>query len=207
MKQNTSNSNLETTSNFLTKKDKESKTETSTKQPNNDNQIIDSQLKAAKIASKLAELRCKIRPFKTLSPLKYVVVCSFYKGKMLLSRRRDRSTWETQGGHIEDGETAEDAAHRELFEESGVSDAKIYPVCDYIGYNSTDWANGAIFYADVNSIGEMPEYEMAEVKLFDELPKNLTYPNATPEFFKMTKKLIFEMSKNESTTSEKQEVA
>ena len=161
---------------------------------NNDEFDDEERIKESKIR-KLAELKCKIRPFASLSPLKYVVVCSYYNGKILLSRRKDRSTWETQGGHIEDGETAEEAARRELYEESGVSNAKIYPVCDYIGYNSTDWANGSIFYADVDSIGKMPEFEMAEIQLFDELPSNLTYPNATPEFFKVTKEIINKMQK------------
>lgn len=40
-----------------------------------------------------------------LETYKYVVVLSEYNGKILLSRHKDRTTWETQGGHIEDGET------------------------------------------------------------------------------------------------------
>ena len=55
----------------------------------------------------------------SLKNYKYVVVLSEYKGKILLSRHKDRSTWETQGGHIEMGETPLDAAKRELYEESG----------------------------------------------------------------------------------------
>lgn len=143
---------------------------------------------------KLAELHCKIYPFESLSPLKYVVVCSLYNGKILLSRRKDRKTWETQGGHIESGETPKEAAQRELYEESGVTDAILFPVCDYLGYNTTEWAYGEIFYACVNSIGEMPKYEMEEIQLFDELPENLTYPSATPEFFKITKSIIKKMN-------------
>ena len=47
------------------------------------------------------------------SDYKYVVVLSRYQGKLLLSQHRDRNTWETQGGHIEPGETPEEAARRE----------------------------------------------------------------------------------------------
>lgn len=135
------------------------------------------------------ELRSKIYPFGTLEPLKYVVVCSFYQGKYLLSRHRKRDTWETQGGHIEPGETALDAAKRELFEESGAVDAELSPVCDYLGYNSESWANGAVFLAEIHSLGNLPESEMKEVRLFDTLPENLTYPNVTPRLMEEAKKL------------------
>ncbi len=129
------------------------------------------------------ELQCKIYPFHSLSAVKYVVVCSFYQGKYMLSRHKMRDTWETQGGHIEAGETPIDAARRELYEESGVTDAIIYPVCDYLGYVSNGSANGAVFLADVHSLGELPKSEMAEIRLFNALPDNLTYPNVTPRLF------------------------
>lgn len=67
----------------------------------------------------------------SLETYKYVVVLSEYNGKILLSRHKDRTTWETQGGHIEDGETPLDAAKRELYEKSGAIDFDIEPLCDY----------------------------------------------------------------------------
>lgn len=65
------------------------------------------------------------------SDYKYVVVLSRYQGKLLLSQHRDRNTWETQGGHIEPGETPEEAARRELWEESGAELFSLEPVCGY----------------------------------------------------------------------------
>ena len=47
----------------------------------------------------------KTYPAGTLKEYKYVVILSEYQGKILLSRHRKRTTWETQGGHIEAGET------------------------------------------------------------------------------------------------------
>ena len=70
--------------------------------------------------NKRRELQCVISPLSTLSTYKYVVICSRYKGKWLLSRHKKRDTWETQGGHIEPGETPEQAARRELREETGL---------------------------------------------------------------------------------------
>ena len=136
-----------------------------------------------------SDLQCGIYPYGSLLPLKYVVVCSFFEGKCLLSRHRKRVTWEPQGGHIENGETPMEAAKRELFEESGVKDAVLYPVCDYLGYTAAGSANGAVFLADVQRIGELPESEMSEIMLFDTLPDELTYPNVTPRLFEAAKEL------------------
>ena len=133
------------------------------------------------------ELQCKTYPYGTCTPLKYVVVCSFYKGQYLLSRHKRRHTWETQGGHIETGETPLDAVKRELFEESGVKDAVLYPVCDYLGYVATGSAYGVVFLADVRKLGDMPESEMEEAVLFPSLPDALTYPNVTPVLFEKAK--------------------
>ena len=130
-----------------------------------------------------SDLQCYIHPFGTLNPVKYVVVCTFFQGKILLSRHRERATWETQGGHIEPGETAEEAARRELYEESGIRKARFYPVCDYLGVNPPRQANGTVFLAVAEELGALPESEMAETALFETLPKNLTYPNVTPRLF------------------------
>lgn len=130
----------------------------------------------------------KIYPIGELQTYKYVVICSQYKGKILLSRHKMRTTWETQGGHIEKGETPLEAAKRELYEESGVTDYYIAPLCDYwAGDSEGTGANGMIFKAVIHKLGAIPESEMAEVKTFDSLPEKLTYPAITPELFRYLK--------------------
>lgn len=47
-----------------------------------------------------------------------VMICT-KAGKVLLLRRADSGQWAFPGGHIEDGETAEQAAVRECEEETG----------------------------------------------------------------------------------------
>lgn len=136
-----------------------------------------------KTAAQRRELQCALHPLGTLSPYKYVVICASYRGQWLLSRHRQRDTWETQGGHIEPGETPMQAAVRELYEESGVRDAQVIPVCDYHGYTDARASNGVVFLAVVHALGELPESEMAEVRLFDALPDNLTYPNVSPRLY------------------------
>ena len=108
----------------------------------------------------------------------------------MLSRHSKRTTWETQGGHIEAGETSMEAAKRELYEESGVTDAEIIPVCDYNAWCKAGNANGVVFAAVIKTPGELPESEMAEVKFFDQLPDELTYPLVTPVLFEETGKAV-----------------
>ena len=128
-------------------------------------------------------MRCEIHPLGSLGRYKYVVVLSVYQGRLLLSRHRARDTWETQGGHVEAGETPLMAARRELFEESGAAQADITPLFDYCAADDTSQANGQVFRADIRRLEALPSSEMAEVRLFDALPARLTYPDLTPLFF------------------------
>lgn len=136
------------------------------------------------------ELQCRVLPLNTLETYKYTVICASYQGNWVLSKHKNRNTWETQGGHIEDGETPIECAKRELFEESGIKDADIYPVCDYVGYNSQSSANGMVFLAVVHSLGELPESEIKEIKLFDTLPTDLTYPQTSPKLYAEAEKAL-----------------
>ena len=91
----------------------------------------------------------KTYDYNTLKQYVFVVVLSKYNGRILLSRHKSRTTWETQGGHIEPGETPLEAAKRELYEESGATEYHIAPLCDYWAGNSEtgQGANGAVFLA------------------------------------------------------------
>lgn len=128
---------------------------------------------------------CQTYDLNALKEYKYVVILSEYNGKIVLSRHKQRTTWETQGGHIEQGETPIDAAKRELYEESGAVDFEIEPLCDYRAWNEETGhgANGVVFHAIIRKLSDIPESEMAEIKEFTALPDNLTYPAITPVLF------------------------
>ncbi|WP_425447212.1 NUDIX hydrolase [Dethiothermospora halolimnae] len=117
--------------------------------------------------------------------LKYVVIVAKYKDKWIMVKHKKRKTWEVPGGHIEDGEGVEEAAKRELFEETGAKEVQlkaisIYSVCR-TGENESF---GQLYFGQVNKIEQLPESEIGEVKLFDKLPKDLTYPSIQPKLYK-----------------------
>ena len=123
----------------------------------------------------------KTYPLGSFERYPYVVILSRMDGQFLLSRHKQRMTWEFQGGHIEPGETPMQAAKRELFEESGAVKFDIEPLCDYWA-GSEDGKTGAcgvVFTAQIQTLGPLPESEMAETRRFDVLPENLTYPAIT----------------------------
>lgn len=140
-------------------------------------------------------INCKVLNWDDSIPNKYVVVLSRYEGRLLLSRHKSRDTWETQGGHIEPGESPEDAARRELWEESGAAEFTLSPVCMYWASDSVEnpeedperrcSAYGAVFFAGISLLGPLPESEMAEVRSFSALPENLTYPAITPVLYRL----------------------
>ena len=112
---------------------------------------------------------------------KYAVIVAKHDGKLLWCRHHDRDTWEVPGGHIEQGETALEAAARELQEETGATDFTLKAVCWYqLHFN--DGGRGSfslLCAADVRNMGKL-QSEIAEVRPFDEMPSALTYPDIQP---------------------------
>jgi 8-oxo-dGTP diphosphatase len=51
--------------------------------------------------------------------IRFVVLVTEYKGRLVIIRNKKRGGWEIPGGNREEGETLLAAATRELFEETG----------------------------------------------------------------------------------------
>lgn len=115
----------------------------------------------------------------SLHSYKYSVILAKYRGEWLLCRHRERNTWEFAGGHVEAGESPLEAACRELWEETGAKEYTIRPLFDYRaggGNYDENISGGMVFFAEVTELTALPASEMAQVRAFAELPKNLTYP-------------------------------
>ena len=119
------------------------------------------------------------------SELTRVVMVSKYEDKWVYAKHKERQTWEIPGGHIEEGESWMDAAHRELYEEVGATDAEIIPICLY-----SISTYGMLCYANIKEIKELPQYEMDEIGFFDNEPDNLTYKETHHLFLEVVKKYI-----------------
>ena len=105
------------------------------------------------------------------------VIATRVGDKLVYVRRRTLDTWEMPGGHREGDESILDTAKRELYEETGASQYRIAPVCAYtVDEDGYDRLYGVLFVADIFKLGEKPESEIAEVRLFDEIPTALTFP-------------------------------
>lgn len=128
--------------------------------------------------------------------LKFAVIMARYKNKWIFVRHRERATWEIPGGHREEKEAINSTASRELYEETGAVDFKITPVCVYsvrrdvndaVAYSES---YGGLFFAEVNGLNSLPVSEIGEIKLFDDLPMELTYPLIQPHLYNRIEKFL-----------------
>ena len=116
--------------------------------------------------------------------LLFAVIMARFNGQWIYVKHKDRNTWEIPGGHREEKENINDTASRELFEETGATKFKLTPICTYSverdeNVNYTE-SFGQLFYSEIELLDNQLHFEIDEIKLFDDIPDNLTYPLIQP---------------------------
>lgn len=126
--------------------------------------------------------------------LTFAVIISRSDNKWVICKHKERDTFEVPGGRREPGESIEETARRELYEETGALDFSIAPVCVYSvtgKTRATDTAEetfGMLYYADIRSFEPELHSEIEAVYLMDELPTNWTYPLIQPKLIAEAKR-------------------
>ena len=117
------------------------------------------------------------------SLIRFVVILARSGGKWVFCRHRERTTLEIPGGHREEGEGVDQAAVRELREETGAREFSIRPVCVYavVRDGGPEESLGALYCAEIFSFERKLHNEIAEIFLLEEPPEdNWTYPEIQP---------------------------
>ncbi len=117
--------------------------------------------------------------------LKFAVITAKKDGKWIFCKHKNRNTYEIPGGHREPGETIDETAKRELYEETGAVNYTITPVCVYSviaedNFNGEE-TFGKLYFAEVRSLEKELHSEIEKIILTDDLPKHLTYPKIQPK--------------------------
>lgn len=118
-------------------------------------------------------------------PLKFAVIIAKTQGKWVFCKHKKRDTYEVPGGHREAGETIEETAKRELYEETGAIDFALKPICVYSVTAPDNFDGeetfGMLFYADIATFEEELHSEIEKIYITEKLVENWTYPKIQPK--------------------------
>jgi|GEM_PF-203256 len=144
----------------------------------------------------------QVYPYNTFTEYHYTVIFARQakgdKWQWLYVRHKNRFTFECPGGRIEPGETPIRGAIRELKEETGAVNFVINPAFDYTVHRPEAYGIGQVFLADIEDLTLFTfEYEMAEIKAFDDLPETMTYPGILPILYEAMQNWLAKNTPNE----------
>ncbi|MFC5470762.1 NUDIX domain-containing protein, partial [Cohnella suwonensis] len=106
-------------------------------------------------------------------PVKFAVVIAKFKNQFIIIYNKKRGGWEIPGGNREKGEALLHTASRELFEETGAVRFELIP----FGIYQWNESLGMVFFAEVQEIDNIPDFEIDEIKFEDALPEGMNFGN------------------------------
>ena len=114
--------------------------------------------------------------------LEYMVIAPRHKGKWVIVRLKGNTDWGFPGGHREEGETIDEATHRELYEETGATNYTLSRIGDFSVDNGDRMSWGAIYHSEIQEFDPLPvEYEIEEVAFVTTFPvDNTRFPGIMP---------------------------
>jgi len=125
-----------------------------------------------------------IRPLGTVddAELEYMVIAARHRDEWVVVRLKGQEEWCFPGGKREAGETMDEAAHRELKEETGAEDYRLEPLALYGVDQGPRISWGSIYTAEIDRFGPLPEeFEIAEVAFMPRFPlDNARFPGIMP---------------------------
>lgn len=127
--------------------------------------------------------------------LKFAVIISKHLNKLVFCKHKNRNTFEIPGGHREPGELIDETAKRELYEETGATDFKLFPICVY-SVTSPDNFNGQetfgmLFFSEITAFEKELHYETEKIILTDTWIDSWTYPLIQPKLLLEARKRGF----------------
>ena len=120
--------------------------------------------------------------------LRFAVIIAKAQNKWVFCKHRERDTYEVPGGHREPGESIEETARRELYEETGALSFDLKPVCVYsvireegVDEGAPGETFGMLYYAEIFEFESELHSEIEKIIITEELPEEWTYPLIQPK--------------------------
>jgi len=116
--------------------------------------------------------------------LTYVIIGARYRNMWVFIRHKHRKSYELPAGHINHEEDVDDAARRELEEETGARQYSIECISTYTTSDDGRLRAGRLYYADIESLeNDWDDSEIEDVIFSSSLPPNIGFPDVQSVLF------------------------